>query len=175
MAGGIGEGARDRRGHPGKMRCRCKSLRPHHARRSGSAVVVRGPGGEQRFRTDARRRRARPPCDRALRFEFAAFYSAAFGPCLCGQASGSLQSVLPAHLPAQALRLYDETRADPGAPRNSPPFPDVITEIYPTAQDAEHAFYQAFERADLASMMAVWAEEDDIVCVHPGGARRTGV
>jgi ketosteroid isomerase-like protein len=51
----------------------------------------------------------------------------------------------------------------------------VITELFATAQDAEHAFYQAFERADLAAMMAVWAEEDDIVCVHPGGARRTGV
>ncbi|MGQ0578067.1 MAG: nuclear transport factor 2 family protein [Betaproteobacteria bacterium] len=51
----------------------------------------------------------------------------------------------------------------------------MISEIFATAQDAEHAFYQAFERADLAAMMAVWAEEDDIVCVHPGGARRTGV
>jgi ketosteroid isomerase-like protein len=51
----------------------------------------------------------------------------------------------------------------------------VITEIFATAPDAEHAFYQAFERADLAAMMAVWAEEDDIVCVHPGRARCTGV
>jgi ketosteroid isomerase-like protein len=51
----------------------------------------------------------------------------------------------------------------------------VITETFATARDAEHAFYQAFERADLAAMMAVWAEEDDIVCVHPGGARRAGV
>ena len=51
----------------------------------------------------------------------------------------------------------------------------MITETFATAQDAEHAFYQAFERADLAAMMVVWAEEDDIVCVHPGGARRCGV
>lgn len=51
----------------------------------------------------------------------------------------------------------------------------MITETFATAQDAEHAFYQAFERADLAAMMAVWAEEDDIVCVHPGGQRHTGV
>lgn len=51
----------------------------------------------------------------------------------------------------------------------------MITETFATAQDAEIAFYQAFERADLAAMMAVWAEEDDIVCVHPGGARLTGV
>ena len=46
--------------------------------------------------------------------------------------------------------------------------------IFPTAQDAENAFYEALERADLEGMMAVWAEDDDIVCVHPGGARLTG-
>lgn len=51
----------------------------------------------------------------------------------------------------------------------------MITETFATAQDAEQAFYQAFERADLAAMMAVWAEEEDIVCIHPGGARHTGV
>ena len=46
--------------------------------------------------------------------------------------------------------------------------------IFPTAQEAENAFYEALERADLEGMMAVWAEDDDIVCVHPGGARLTG-
>lgn len=51
----------------------------------------------------------------------------------------------------------------------------MITEIYASPQDAEKAFYKAFERADLAAMMAVWAEEEDIVCVHPGGARHTGM
>jgi ketosteroid isomerase-like protein len=51
----------------------------------------------------------------------------------------------------------------------------MIAEIYATPQDAEQAFYKAFERADLAAMMSVWSEEDDIVCVHPGGARHTGV
>jgi ketosteroid isomerase-like protein len=50
----------------------------------------------------------------------------------------------------------------------------VITKNYTTPQDAEQAFYRAFEHADLAEMMAVWAEED-IVCVHPGGGRHTGV
>lgn len=51
----------------------------------------------------------------------------------------------------------------------------MITEVFSTPQDAERAFYQAFEKADLAGMMAVWAEEDDIVCVHPGGPRHAGV
>ena len=45
---------------------------------------------------------------------------------------------------------------------------------FPTAQDAENAFYEALERSDLEGMMAVWAEDEDIVCVHPGGARLTG-
>ena len=46
--------------------------------------------------------------------------------------------------------------------------------IFPTAQDAENAFYEALERCDLEGMMAVWSEDDEIVCVHPGGARLTG-
>ena len=46
--------------------------------------------------------------------------------------------------------------------------------IFPTAQDAENAFYEALERSDLEGMMAVWAEDEDIVCVHPGGPRLTG-
>jgi uncharacterized protein (TIGR02246 family) len=46
--------------------------------------------------------------------------------------------------------------------------------LFPTPDDAETAFYEAFERRDLAAMMAVWAESDDAVCVHPRGARLTG-
>ena len=46
--------------------------------------------------------------------------------------------------------------------------------IFPTAQDAEAAFYDALERGDLDLMMAVWSEDEDIVCVHPGGPRLAG-
>lgn len=46
--------------------------------------------------------------------------------------------------------------------------------IFPTAQDAENAFYEALERADLEAMMSVWAEDEEIVCVHPAGPRLTG-
>ena len=46
--------------------------------------------------------------------------------------------------------------------------------IFPTAQDAENAFYEALERGDLEGMMAVWSEDEDIVCVHPGGPRLSG-
>src|SRR5450756_440564 len=47
--------------------------------------------------------------------------------------------------------------------------------IFATPQDAEAAFYEAFEKADLDAMMAVWADDDDIVCVHPGGIRLSGM
>jgi uncharacterized protein (TIGR02246 family) len=50
----------------------------------------------------------------------------------------------------------------------------VSGRIFPTAQDAESAFYEALERCDLDGMMAVWAEDEEIVCVHPAGARLTG-
>jgi len=52
--------------------------------------------------------------------------------------------------------------------------PSRRNKLYPTPEDAENAFYDAFERADIAGMMAVWAEEDDIVCIHPQGPRLLG-
>ncbi|HTY02100.1 MAG TPA: nuclear transport factor 2 family protein [Rhodocyclaceae bacterium] len=46
--------------------------------------------------------------------------------------------------------------------------------IFPTPQDAEAAFYDAIERADLDALMSIWSEDEEVVCVHPGGARLTG-
>lgn len=46
--------------------------------------------------------------------------------------------------------------------------------VYSTPQEAEFAFYQAFERADLEAMMGVWAEDESIVCVHPMGPSLRG-
>jgi uncharacterized protein (TIGR02246 family) len=54
------------------------------------------------------------------------------------------------------------------------PVPTSRNKLYATPEEAEGAFYDAFERADLAAMMAVWAERDDIVCVHPDGPRLLG-
>jgi len=50
----------------------------------------------------------------------------------------------------------------------------MSAKIFPTAQDAENAFYEALERCDLEGMMAVWAEDEEIVCVHPAGQRLCG-
>jgi uncharacterized protein (TIGR02246 family) len=52
--------------------------------------------------------------------------------------------------------------------------PPRTRKLFPTPDDAESAFYEAFERADLAAMMVVWAEGDDVVCVHPAGPRLAG-
>ena len=50
----------------------------------------------------------------------------------------------------------------------------MATRIFPTAQDAEAAFYEALEKADLDAMMEVWAEDEEVVCVHPTGPRLSG-
>ena len=46
--------------------------------------------------------------------------------------------------------------------------------IFASPQDVEAAFYEALERCDIEAMMAVWAEDEEVVCVHPGGARLVG-
>jgi ketosteroid isomerase-like protein len=51
----------------------------------------------------------------------------------------------------------------------------VKTVLFANAQDAEAAFYDAFRKNDLEAMMAVWADDDEIYCVHPGAARISGV
>lgn len=43
-----------------------------------------------------------------------------------------------------------------------------------SADDIEAAFYEALQTGDIDKLMACWADEDEIVCVHPGGPRVTG-
>lgn len=45
---------------------------------------------------------------------------------------------------------------------------------FATPDEAEAAFYAAFEKADLAAMMAVWATDENIVCIHPLGPTLVG-
>jgi ketosteroid isomerase-like protein len=42
------------------------------------------------------------------------------------------------------------------------------------ADDIEAAFYQALQEGDIEKLMACWADEDEIVCIHPGGPRVVG-
>ena len=44
-----------------------------------------------------------------------------------------------------------------------------------TADEIELAFYEAMQAADLEQMMNCWADEDDMVCVHPNGPRVVGL
>ena len=53
-----------------------------------------------------------------------------------------------------------------GTPRT----PTILT----SPQDAAIAFYRAFEAKDVDAMMLTWAEDEDIVCIHPGGTRLVG-
>jgi ketosteroid isomerase-like protein len=43
-----------------------------------------------------------------------------------------------------------------------------------SAAECEAAFYDALNRADLDALMALFADDDEIVCIHPGGGRLIG-
>ena len=45
---------------------------------------------------------------------------------------------------------------------------------FETPEDAQAAFYEALEHADVEAMMEVWSPDEEIVCVHPGGSRLVG-
>ncbi len=47
--------------------------------------------------------------------------------------------------------------------------------IYASPEDVEQAFYEAVARSDAEQIGQLWAEEEDTVCVHPTGARLTGL
>jgi ketosteroid isomerase-like protein len=43
-----------------------------------------------------------------------------------------------------------------------------------TCDDVEAQFYEALQQGDLERLMSVWADDEEIVCVHPGGGRVVG-
>ncbi len=54
--------------------------------------------------------------------------------------------------------------------RRMPP----ATAIGATPDELEARFYEALQRGDLEGLMAVWGDDDEVVCVHPGGGRVVG-
>ena len=46
--------------------------------------------------------------------------------------------------------------------------------LFASPNDVEAQFYEALQQGDLAKLMALWADDDEIVCVHPGGPRLVG-
>ncbi|MBN9461365.1 MAG: nuclear transport factor 2 family protein [Burkholderiales bacterium] len=47
--------------------------------------------------------------------------------------------------------------------------------VLSTAEAVEEAFYEAMQRADLEAMMMLWADDDEVMCVHPGHPRLIGL
>ena len=43
-----------------------------------------------------------------------------------------------------------------------------------SADEIEAQFYEALQRGDIDRLMAVWSDEDEMACVHPGGPRVVG-
>lgn len=46
--------------------------------------------------------------------------------------------------------------------------------MFASPSEAEQAFYLALARGDIEGLMQVWAGDEEIVCVHPGGLRLIG-
>ncbi|MEY2728965.1 MAG: YybH family protein [Betaproteobacteria bacterium] len=55
-------------------------------------------------------------------------------------------------------------------PQNKP----KTAALMATPQDIEAQFYEALQRGDIEALMGVWSDDEDIVCVHPGGPRIVG-
>jgi ketosteroid isomerase-like protein len=43
-----------------------------------------------------------------------------------------------------------------------------------SVDDVEAQFYEALQRGDIDRLMAIWSDDDEVVCVHPGGPRVVG-
>ena len=53
--------------------------------------------------------------------------------------------------------------------------PKVPVAALGSPDDTEQQFYEALQHGDIDKLMAAWSDDDDIVCVHPGGPRVIGV
>mgnify|MGYP003582529081 CR=1 FL=1 len=46
--------------------------------------------------------------------------------------------------------------------------------MFATPLEASTAFYEALQHANLNMMMRIWADDEEITCVHPSGMRVVG-
>ena len=49
-----------------------------------------------------------------------------------------------------------------------------VTPPLASPDEIEQQFYEALQRGDIERLMAVWSDDEDISCVHPGGSRVVG-
>jgi ketosteroid isomerase-like protein len=50
----------------------------------------------------------------------------------------------------------------------------MSTALPMSSDETEVAFYDALSRADIEALMALWAEDEEIICIHPGSQRLVG-
>lgn len=43
-----------------------------------------------------------------------------------------------------------------------------------SADETQKAFYDAVSRSDIDAVMALWADDEEIICIHPGSSRLIG-
>ena len=43
-----------------------------------------------------------------------------------------------------------------------------------TPEDTEAQFYEALQQGDVERLMTLWADDDEVACIHPGGPRVHG-
>jgi ketosteroid isomerase-like protein len=46
--------------------------------------------------------------------------------------------------------------------------------LFASADECEQAFYEALDNGDAAALAELWLDDEDVVCVHPGGPRLAG-
>lgn len=56
-----------------------------------------------------------------------------------------------------------------------PPSKPQTAHLMASPDDVEAQFYEALREGDLDKLMALWSDDDEVVCVHPGGPRVVGV
>lgn len=49
-----------------------------------------------------------------------------------------------------------------------------LKSLHATPEAVETAFYDALETGDIDALMEVWSDDEEIVCIHPGGPRLIG-
>jgi ketosteroid isomerase-like protein len=49
-----------------------------------------------------------------------------------------------------------------------------VKQIHGSSADIEAAYYDALSRADINALMLLWADDEEIVCIHPGAPRLIG-
>ncbi len=50
-----------------------------------------------------------------------------------------------------------------------------LSVLMASPEDIEAQLYEALQNADLDRFMALWAEDEPVVCIHPGGERLSGL